>query len=786
MSNNYKDTALYLHSLGPWGLTKGANVIPNVLNGSDKKTQGKWKSLQTERMTEDQLHEYTWVCDGVGVVHYGSWKCLDFDGIKTDNGKRPVDTVVVENVMASLGLNFTSYPWLQQTPSGGFHLWFLCDDTTPLSQWFGVVNENAKDKNNVVSVSPRQGFSEAVSHIEVRWGGGCQTVIVGRREDGGEYTFPNVGPHLLSHGVPTTTPASLNTRVLREAIGSVFVLPQKEQTPTITQSAITNPLVIRPTQTDGEDPVKRQIRETLNSQWMVEYIQQIIGDTHTERQDDGWVRVGKAGANHGGWFVNPQTNGWTNHLHSIGGDVFDLIGWSRYKGAWNSKDREMFSQVMSEAAFHAGVELRPKGQHTNSPSNAKRNPKEWMLERYQLRTNTMTLRTELTERGQDTWVELNDRMLNGWMVEYEEQQGKWVGKDKWGAYLENHTTAPLYDPIQSYFDTLTWDGEDHLQRLVSLVQVEHTQLFLTHLRSWLLRAYVCGYHGGFEHRNEYFLVLTGGQGVGKTTFLQSIIPKPLRKYYSSGVLSDNDNETKHKLAGVFIYLNDELATLGKVSTESLKSLLSEGVFHYRVPYDKYHRTAVRRVSMCGTTNDVHFLMDDTGNRRFLIHHILRANTDALLEYNIDGVWAQIRHLHQQGQTGLLDAKTLEETAKANRDHAIEKMESLLLKRFTKVCTPIDDKAKAYTTTELCIELERRHEESLTRVERNSYGDEKRTRSNVGRVKLQPKVLGNILRSLEYEQTNQRRESGPTRVWWVEWTTYTSDPITQVNIGDHAP
>lgn len=784
MGQNYKNTALYLHHSGPWGIDKGANVIPSVLVGTDKKTGGKWKSLQTSRMTEDQLHEYTWVCDGVGVVHYGSWKCLDFDGIATDNGKRPVDTVVVETVMSSMGLSFTSYPWLQRTPSGGFHLWFWCDDPTPLSQWFGVVSENNTDKNNVVSIAPRHGFSEGVGHIEVRWGGGCQTVIVGRREDGSEYTFPNVGEHLLSHGLPQTPPALLTTRSIREAIGSVFMLPQQTQQATPPPPTITNPLVIRQATNDGEDPTKQQIRETLNSQWMVEYIQQMIGDSYTEQQDGGWVRIGKHGANHGGWFVNNDTNGWYNHLNETGGDVFDLIGWNRYKGAWNSKDREMFSEVIREAAFHAGVELRPRGQHSNSPTNAKRNPKEWMLERYQLRTNTMTLRTELTERGQDTWVELNDRMLNGWMVEYEEQQGKWVGKDKWSAYLENHTTAPPYDPIQNYFDSLTWDGEDHIQRLVSLVQVEHTHLFLTHLRSWLLRAYVCGYHGGFEHRNEYFLVLTGGQGVGKTTFLQSLIPKPLRKYYSSGVLSENDNETKHKLAGVFIYLNDELATLGKVSTESLKSLLSEGVFHYRVPYDKYHRTAVRRVSMCGTTNDVHFLMDDTGNRRFLIHHILRANTDALLEYNIDGVWAQIRHLHQHGQTGLLDAKTLEETAKANRDHAIEKMESLLLKRFTKVCTPIDDKAKPYTTTELCIELERRHEESLTRVDRNPFGDEKRTRSNVGRVKLQPKVLGNILRALEYEQTNVRREGGPTRVWWVEWTNYTSEPIHQPQVGGH--
>jgi hypothetical protein len=781
---NYKESALHLHSGGVWGIDKGANVIPSILIGENKQTNGKWKSLQTERMTVDQLNEYTWMCDGVGVVHYGQWKCLDFDGIKTEDGKRPVDESVVEKVVTALGLRFTTYPWLQRTPSGGFHLWFWCDDPTPLSQWFGVVNDNSKDKNNVVSVPPHDVYSQAVSHIEVRWGGGCQTVIVGRREDGGEYTFPNVGPHLLSHGLPTTPPATLSPRLIREAIGTVFTLPVREPL-TTSPSVITNPLVTRPQQTDSEDPTKRQIRETLNSQWMVEYIQQMIGDTHTEHQDDGWVRIGTHGANHGGWFVNSDTNGWYNHLHEIGGDVFDLIGWNRYKGAWNSKDREMFREVLSEASFHAGVELRPPGQHNNA-TNAKRNPKEWMLERYELRTNTMTLRTELTQRGHNTWVELNDRMLNGWMVEYEEQQGKWVGKDKWGAYLENHTTAPLYDPIQSYFDSLTWDGEDHLQRLASLVQVEHTRLFLTHLRSWLLRAYRCGYHGGFEHRNEYFLVLTGGQGVGKTTFLQSLIPKPLRKYYSSGVLSDNDNETKHKLAGVFIYLNDELATLGKVSTESLKSLLSEGAFHYRVPYDKYHRTAVRRVSMCGTTNDVHFLMDDTGNRRFLIHHILRANTDALLEYNIDGVWAQIQHLHRQGETGLLDAETLVETAKANTDHAIEKMESLLLKRFTRTCTPIDDNAKSYTTTELCIELQRRHEESLTRVDRNTFGDERRTRSNVGRVNLQPKVLGNILRTLGYEQTHQRRgESGPTRVWWVEWSSYTSDPIPTHQVGGQA-
>lgn len=813
MRIDYTQTAAHLHHGGPWGFDRGANVIPAILTGVKKKTPKRnvrdgeddgWKLFQQTRMSHDHLSQYGWSRhDGVGVIHYGVWKCLDFDGSQPskDSPKHPVDQSIVTSVMDGLNLRFDTYPWLQRTPSGGYHLWVWCEDDTPLSSWFGVNNQKSKDKDNVGEAQPVDEYVDRVGHVEVRWGGGCQTVIVGQRSDGRTYEFVNIGDHLLSHGVPQTPPAKVGTRQLREALSRVFQLPQPQLSTPSNRSTNYQPdgnkaqhqTTTTTHDSPNESPEKALIRERLNHQWMVEFIQQQIGDTTTETQGDGWVRVGQAGMGHGGWFVNPQTGGVCNHQKEFGGDVFDLIGfWKFYDkdtntSGWDNTDRRMFSEVLNEAASHAGVKLSNSRRGRPSTASYGVTPKTWVLERFDFRTNMMSGETELVTKETDnstsptSWSKLNDRILNAWMVEYEEQVGRWVAKDRWITYIDNHHTSPPYDPIKLYFDDLTWDGEDHLTEFASLIQVEQPTLFLNHLRSWLLRAYVCGYYGGYGHRNDYVLILSGGQGVGKTTFLRTLIPKPLRPYTTSGALPTDDNEAKRKLANVFIYLNDELSTIGKVSSESLKSYLSEETLTYRPPYGKFYITTDRRFSMCGSTNEVLFLTDDTGNRRFLIHHMTRGDINGMRSFDVDKLWAQIQHLYQQGETGLFDEVEEQQNTTRNREHAIEKVESVILKRFTRPTTPIDDNAQCYTTGALCLELERRFDKSNTEVKRDAFGNEKVRRNNVTRHKLQPKVMGNILKSLGYEQSQRRvnGEKDPSRVWWVEWVNYEPEPITQV-------
>ena len=203
-----------------------------------------------------------------------------------------------------------------------------------------------------------------------------------------------------------------------------------------------------------------------------------------------------------------------------------------------------------------------------------------------------------------------------------------------------------FDPFKSYFSKLpAWDGEtDHIAWLASTVSTTRPEYWLTCLRKWLVAAVACAIDTNME--NHTVLLLSGGQGLGKTTWCRNLVPPELREYTYSGNLDPSSKDASLLLSDCFLILLDELSGQSSMELNRLKAMITKNYVHERRAYAHNSETYERRASFAATVNDSQVLSDRTGSRRFLCFEAARIDYLSPVDYK--NVYAQALALYKDG------------------------------------------------------------------------------------------------------------------------------------------
>ena len=176
------------------------------------------------------------------------------------------------------------------------------------------------------------------------------------------------------------------------------------------------------------------------------------------------------------------------------------------------------------------------------------------------------------------------------------------------------------------------------------------------------------YRPGAYHQQSP--VLSGPQGIGKTTLWQFLLPRQLRHdYFSSGVsLTSSEKEWVEATRGKAIVELDEMQGRKWADNDKVKSRLSRNQETYREPYATLPIVIPRTCAIVGSTNDHQFLLPDaSGNRRILPIEVYPAVSGAgnnaqlirsLLAKHRDQMWAEAVSLYKQGWKGWTEAHAL--------------------------------------------------------------------------------------------------------------------------------
>lgn len=217
------------------------------------------------------------------------------------------------------------------------------------------------------------------------------------------------------------------------------------------------------------------------------------------------------------------------------------------------------------------------------------------------------------------------------------------------AVLDSEYT-PLFNPFEEYLDSLpAWDGHtDCIARLASGVHVKHDQaLFEPYFKKWLVA--VVASLVDTKVVNHEILVLIGKQGIYKTTWMQRLLPAELQRYFyvksNSQRISKDDLFTLTEFALVCL---EELEEMSSAQVSQLKAITGMEVVNERAAYGHFKESRPHIASFCGTSNNVTFLNDLSGNRRWLPFEV--ESIDSPFDNPIDyaGVYAQAYALWKGG------------------------------------------------------------------------------------------------------------------------------------------
>lgn len=229
---------------------------------------------------------------------------------------------------------------------------------------------------------------------------------------------------------------------------------------------------------------------------------------------------------------------------------------------------------------------------------------------------------------------------------------KGVTVDKISAFLQNiiFSADSVHNPILEKINGTQWDGSDKLEELYELMHIDaEDKLSRNLLRKWLMQC-ICALHNDIQNPFgvDEVLVLVGKQGYGKTRLLEKLSLN--RLYFGEGVSVDVRNkDTIIQATSKWICELGEIGSTLKRDVDVVKAFISQAVDEYRLPYAKSSIKYPRRTCFCGSTNDMQFLLDNTGNRRFLTIKLpddktVDVSSERFCKFDVLQLWAQIKHL----------------------------------------------------------------------------------------------------------------------------------------------
>lgn len=206
-----------------------------------------------------------------------------------------------------------------------------------------------------------------------------------------------------------------------------------------------------------------------------------------------------------------------------------------------------------------------------------------------------------------------------------------------------------YNPIIDYMNNARkqWDEQERLATLLpEYLGVDHTPVV-----ELITKLFFCGAVAkAFNPKTKFDFVLdlVGGQGAGKTTFLQNIAPLG---YYTDQFTAFDNKDDFAVMRRALIINDDELTATNKASFEVLKKFITLQEFEYRKPYGHEAERFAKNFVMARTTNELYYLKDKTGERRFLPVLVSKSRQqknpieDLTPEY-VQQLWGEAVHLYQ--------------------------------------------------------------------------------------------------------------------------------------------
>ena len=293
--------------------------------------------------------------------------------------------------------------------------------------------------------------------------------------------------------------------------------------------------------------------------------------------------------------------------------------------------------------------------------------------------------------------------------------------------------VPVFNPFVEYLESLPeWHEGDHdyIADLAATVKIkgeqEHIEspeadssLFPLHsslpsqeadsslftLRS-SLKKWLVGMVAGWISEdvvNNVILVFIGEQGAYKTTWFNYLLPPQLKQYFYTKTNANRmTRDDLLTLAQYGLVCCEELDTMRPAELNQLKAAVTMPSIDERAAYAHFHEHRKHIASFCGTGNNVSFLSDPTGNRRWLPFEVESIVSPRDHPFCYEGIYSQALALYKSGFTFRFTKEEIQEQNRHNRKFETPRLEHELVDLYFR--RPLEHENSMFMTSSRVLQI----------------------------------------------------------------------------------
>lgn len=290
---------------------------------------------------------------------------------------------------------------------------------------------------------------------------------------------------------------------------------------------------------------------------------------------------------------------------------------------------------------------------------------------------------KMKERNNEEWTDTDDAGLRAFL----EKEYRISAAGKVSDAVELAMQARSRHPVREYLNGLKWDQEARLETLfIKYLGAADTPYTRAVTRAALIGAVARILQPGCKH--DHMLVLVGEQGRRKSTTLIKLG----RDWYTDSLHTIKGKEAFENIQGYWIIEMGEMAAARRAEIEALKQFLSKRSDNYRAAYARRPEDHPRQCAFFGSTNDVEFLRDSTGSRRFwpvTVDDTGLYMVDRLTPEIVDQIWAEAVAAYKAGEKWYLNPEMEAVAAEVQKQHTPESSKAGPIREFLEREIPVD-------------------------------------------------------------------------------------------------
>ena len=277
--------------------------------------------------------------------------------------------------------------------------------------------------------------------------------------------------------------------------------------------------------------------------------------------------------------------------------------------------------------------------------------------------------------------------------------------------------VPAFNPFVEYLESLPeWHEGDHdyIADLAATVKIkgeqEHMEspeadssLFTlrSSLKKWLV-GMVAGWISE-DVVNNVILVFIGEQGAYKTTWFNYLLPPQLKQYFYTKTNANRmTRDDLLTLAQYGLVCCEELDTMRPAELNQLKAAVTMPSIDERAAYAHFHEHRKHIASFCGTGNNVSFLSDPTGNRRWLPFEVESIVSPREHPFCYEGIYSQALALYKSGFTFWFTKEEIQEQNRHNRKFETPRLEHELVDLYFR--KPLEHENSMFMTSSRVLQI----------------------------------------------------------------------------------